>query len=96
MKWQKNLPTKRLYLIVLIPQASKTCNVPESIWYSTLMTIALWICSEKVKRISRSITGLYLPNPFISVLDNFALSQQKSEYLRLTLEHFLKKALLVV
>ena len=41
-------------------------------------------------------TITYIPNPFISVLHNFALSQQKSEYLRLTLENFLKKALLLV
>ena len=41
-------------------------------------------------------TITYVPNPFISVLHNFALSQQKSEYLRLTLENFLKKALLLV
>jgi len=39
---------------------------------------------------------IYLPNPLISVLDNFVLSQQNSEYLLLTLENFLKKALLVV
>ena len=32
----------------------------------------------------------------ISVLDNFVLSQQNSEYLLLTLETFLKKALCVV
>lgn len=38
----------------------------------------------------------YPPNPLISVLESFALSQQKSEYLLLTLERLLKKALLLV
>ena len=35
------------------------------------------------------ISLYYLPKPAISVLDNLVLSQQKSEYLLLTVEYFL-------
>lgn len=61
-----------------------------------LMTCLLGLAIKQYREFRDQSVTMYLPNPLISVLDNFDLSQQKSEYLLLTLEHFLKKALLEV